>query len=1095
MSMDKNKYKNYLNYAYSLKEYFIKNNKSICIFVKNTNEAMYLKNELQLILDIKQIYLFPENDILPYDHFSVPEKITKKRFQILNNVDNKKQILITSIKNLFDLYPTKEHFISLSNFKVGKNISISELINVIESLNYIKKTNVENINEYSTRGGIIDLYAPIYKNPLRIEIFDDIIESIRFFNADSQLSIKQIDGFHLSKGNIVSLDNKTIELFINNWREYFYDNDERFCTIFQKIKNGNLPEGYEVYFPFFFNKLSSFIELFDDYEYLKFENLNEEIMDHEKFINDRFNDEINDSNRPLIKPCDYYTNTSDISQNIANIKEIKVNNFQLPDLSIDELIQNHEFNKLEAKKYVLLTSIQSDLEDLKNKSPRANILDNLSQISSSFNIMISDIVRPIYLIDKNTYLIHNENINNNVPIKNIDEDKSRYLEFNKVFNENEYVIHEDYGLGIYQGLEVVEANNKPSEYIKIIYANNENLYVPLNNINKISSYHKKDFSLNLDLDSLSSTKWLLKKEKAQKRSVDHAAEILDIESRRLKSFSSSLTVDSKSLIEFENDFPFTPTPDQISAFKSIKKDLSLIKPMNRVLCGDVGFGKTEVAMKAAFVSVSSNKQVIVITPSTILCDQHYDSFLKRYINFGVTVKKLNRFVSAIDKNNIINEFNLGNIDILISTHIIFNNNINFMNVGLLIIDEEHKFGIKQKNFIKDKQENIHILYLSATPIPRTMNMVFSGLKDFSFLQTAPSNRLSIKSFLKVQTNQLIKEALTREKSRGGQCFIVQNDIDKINNIENEINYLLPDFKLGIAHGKLNKKEIKKVMTEFKSGLLDGLICTTIVEMGLDIPNANTMIIINSQKFGLSQLHQLRGRIGRSDKQGYCYFLIPDIEIPKVSKTRLDSIIRNSNLGEGFLIAQEDLEIRGGGEMLGDKQSGHINSVGMSLYLSMLKEAIESNKNNIKDINLRPDVNFYDSSFISSTYLPSPIERLKVYRKLDKAESYEDIIKIKDSLIDRCGTMPNEAKNLIEDKKIQIRINNSGIKSIKSNSYNTNFYLSESINDKTLENLLLLVAKNKEKYLINKDNKFIYKCDETNSEKRRKNVNLLLDEIL
>ena len=414
MSMNKNKYKNYLNYAYSLKEYFIKNNKSICIFVKNTNEAMYLKNELQLILDIKQIYLFPENDVLPYDHFSVPEKITKERFQILNNVDNKKQILITSIKNLFDLYPTKENFISLSNFKVGKNISISELINVIESLNYIKKTNVENINEYSTRGGIIDLYAPIYKNPLRIEIFDDIIESIRFFNADSQLSIKQIDSFHLSKGNIVSLDNKTIELFINNWREYFYDNDERFCTIFQKIKNGNLPEGYEIYFPFFFNKLSSFIELFDDYEYLKFENLNEEIMDHEKFINDRFNDEINDSNRPIIKPCDYYTNTSDISQNIANIKEIKVNNFQLPDLSIDELIQNHEFNKLEAKKYVLLTSIQSDLEDLKNKSPRAIILDNVSQISSSFNIMVSDIVRPIYLIDKNTYLIHNENINNNV---------------------------------------------------------------------------------------------------------------------------------------------------------------------------------------------------------------------------------------------------------------------------------------------------------------------------------------------------------------------------------------------------------------------------------------------------------------------------------------------------------------------------------------------------------------------------------------------------------------------------------------------------------------------------------------------------------
>ena len=397
--------------------------------------------------------------------------------------------------------------------------------------------------------------------------------------------------------------------------------------------------------------------------------------------------------------------------------------------------------------------------------------------------MISDVIRPMHLKKMNAYVVHKESITNVNLKKNNDTEESRYIEFNQVFKKNEYVIHEDYGLGIYDSLEIVEANNEPSEYLKIIYANNENLYVPLNNINKISSYHKRDNLLNLDLDSLSSTKWLLKKEKAQKRSIDHAAEILDVESRRSKSFSTSLTVDTKSLIEFENDFPFTPTPDKILAFEAIKKDISLIKPMNRVLCGDVGFGKTEVAMKAAFISVNADKQVIVVTPSTILCDQHYDSFLKRYTNFGVTIKKLNRFVSNKDKNKIIDDFNLGNIDILISTHIIFSNDINFNNTGLLVIDEEHKFGIKQKNFIKDKQENIHILYLSATPIPRTMNMVFSGLKDFSFLQTAPSNRLSIKSFLKVQTNQLIKEALTREKNRGGQCFIVQNDIDKIQNIK------------------------------------------------------------------------------------------------------------------------------------------------------------------------------------------------------------------------------------------------------------------------------------------------------------------------
>ena len=546
---------------------------------------------------------------------------------------------------------------------------------------------------------------------------------------------------------------------------------------------------------------------------------------------------------------------------------------------------------------------------------------------------------------------------------------------------------------------------------------------------------------------------------------------------------------------FENDFPYIETPDQSKSFNEIRKDLSLIKPMNRVLCGDVGFGKTEVAMKSAFVAVNSNKQIIVITPSTILSDQHYNSFLERFRNFGVTIGKINRFVSKDKKDQIINDFHLNKVDILITTHIVFNNDINFKNTGLLIIDEEHKFGIKQKNFIKNKQENIHILYLSATPIPKTMNMVFTGLKDFSFLQTSPSNRINIKSFLKINTNQVFKEALTREKSRGGQCFIVQNDIDKIQQTKKEINHMLPNYKLGVAHGRLNKKDIKKVMSDFKSGLLDGLICTTIVEMGLDIPNANTMIIINSQNFGLSQLHQLRGRVGRSNRQAYCYFLIPDMEIPKISRARLDSIIRYSNLGEGFMIAQQDLEIRGGGEMLGEKQSGHINNIGMSLYLSMLKSALQEPSLNSLELDNMPEVNFNDSAYINSSYLPSPIERLKIYRKINDCVSIDDLNKISKDLIDRCGVMPVEVTNLIHNKRISLRIFQTGIKSIKSNPINTNFKLSDKLKDSVLSKLLKLISNNNNLYSINKENKFVYKNNEIDSEVRRKNVNLLLDEIL
>ena len=351
-----------------------------------------------------------------------------------------------------------------------------------------------------------------------------------------------------------------------------------------------------------------------------------------------------------------------------------------------------------------------------------------------------------------------------------------------------------------------------------------------------------------------------------------------------------------------------------------------------------------------------------------------------------------------------------------------------------------------------------------------MNLVFSGLKDFSFLQTPPTNRINIKSFLKIQTSQLLKEALTREKVRGGQCFIVQNDIDKMESIKKEINNLLPDFNVSIAHGRLSKKEIKKVMREFKNGEIDGLICTTIIEMGLDIPNANTIVIINSHNFGLSQLHQLRGRVGRSEKQGYCYFLIPTLEIPKLSRNRLDSIIRHSNLGEGFLIAEEDLELRGGGEMLGDKQSGHIDNIGLSLYLSMLKDAINSQKDTKESIKKDIEINFYDSAYISEDYLPSPLERLKIYKKLD------------------------ELLTLIDNKRFYLKVFNTGIKSIKSNEKNTNFEITNDIKDEHLNKLVSLAQDEPQKYQINSNNKFIYKYHELNSEVRRQNINELLDEI-
>ena len=1094
--MLKNKYNNYQNIVNEIYRNFLENDKSLTLVTRDAKESEYLYNVLNIFAPKDNVFLFPESEILPYDHFSMPEKVIKDRFQIINKISKQKHIVVVSIKSLFERYPVKEYFESFNKFTIKDNISVKSLIEIIESLNYSKKVNVESINEYAIRGGIIDVFSPIYENPLRIEIFDDTIESIRFFNIESQLSINNIENFSISKGSIFSLDENKIDLFISRWRDYFHNYDERFCSLFQNIKNGIIPEGIEVYFPLLFNKTSQFKDLFPKNTFLTFEDLVPEIENYSNFIEERFDDEHYDQKRPILRPNDSFIEKKDVTEMLDKSLMISAPKLEIKPESFDELIKIIGSDRYK-ENFLIVTSLNTEIQKIKKMtSINTKIIDKYDDLNKGVNIMVGLPIRPFFDGSKNTYIFHKEQLEGsdylNVINKKINTIESKERDFS-LFKIKDLVVHENYGLGVYDGLEIVDANDTKNEYIKIIYANKEILYVPLSNINKITGYHKKNIETEAVLDSLSSTKWKIKKNKALKRSVDHAAEILDIEARRQKSLSPSLRIDDLSLNEFNDDFPFDETNDQLIAFESIRKDIQLLKPMNRVLCGDVGFGKTEVAMRAAYTSVFSNKQVVVICPSTILCDQHFNSFLKRFNKFPVNIKKLNRHNSLKDKNEIISRYNSNEVDILITTHIIFNNDVDFNNTGLLIIDEEHKFGIKQKNYIKDKQTNIHILYLSATPIPRTMNMVYAGLKDFSFLQTPPANRTNIKSFLKIQTSQLIKEALSREKSRNGQCFILQNDISKMDSIKNEINEILPDFRVGIAHGKLNKNEILKVMTDFQMGNIDGLICTTIVEMGLDIPNANTMIIMNAQNFGLAQMHQLRGRVGRSEKQGYCYFMVPTMEIPKLSLSRLNSVIKHSRLGEGFLIAQEDLEIRGGGEMLGEKQSGHIENVGMSMYLSMLKTAL----NNTNEINNNVDieVNFYDSSFIDSRYLPSPIERLKIYRKINQAQTHEDIKLIQNNLIDRCGKMPEEVVNLIDNKKIILMIKGLGIKSIKSNSINTNFFLDDSIKDEVLNNLLGLVKIDPQKYSITNQNKFIYKFNELKSNIRRENVKNLINKIL
>ena len=1057
------------------------NNKTpICVVLNSAKDVELFANELSLYTNMEKISIFPDSEILPYDHISSPERIITKRFNVINKKSEIK-FLITNIKSLFEKYPPLTFFKSFNTFKLDQIISMKDFIDILTSLGYIRLDKTFQINQYSVRGGIIDVFIPLYENPLRIEFFDDVIESIRFFDKDSQLSLKEIDEFNLTNGSITPNNNPDINIFKDNWRNYFQDYDERYCSLFNQIIEGNKNlEGVEIYNNLFFENTVSFFSIFNQFKFIGDINCFEHIDNYQKYIWERYTEESIDLTRPLIKPTDNYLDIDSIKEKINLDESLYIDLLNIDINKIDDHLPKYDH-------IIICTNNSLNIEKYKKDYPDLKRINSIDDQLEKINIYHS---KPFNShIYNNILLIHD----NEEWVNDLDVIKHENYSFfdTPIFLEDDVVVHEKYGIGIYKGLEIVTTDSTSNEYLKLSYKDNENLYVPLRSINLLSKYHKSISSINLELDSLSSKKWLKKKDKADKIVKDHAAEILNIESKRINSNAKSMTISKDVEKIFSHTFPYKETIDQLKAINDISKDLSLIKPMNRLLCGDVGFGKTEVALRGAHIAVENSSQVIILTPSTILCDQHYETTKKRFIDYPFNIKKLNRRTPLKDKNKIINDYNLKKIDILICTHIIFNQVINFEDTGLLIIDEEHRFGTNQKNIIKQHQENIHILYLSATPIPRTMNFIFSGLKDFSFLSTPPSSRLSIKSNKLIENDQIIKEAIERELNRNGQTFIVQNNISKIESLVRRIQTLIPDIKIGIAHGKLSNKDISSIMTNFANGSIDVLVCTTIVEMGLDIPNANTMIVIDSQNFGLAQLHQLRGRVGRSNKQGYAYFLIPDIKLNKDASYRLDSIIRHSKLGSGYFLAQEDLEIRGAGEILGDKQSGHVDSIGLTLYLSMLKEAING-KNSINVF--RSNINFYDSAYIPSDYLPSTVERLKIYKIIDEAKTFDNLVKARLNLEDRCGKLPQEVQNLFKNEEIKIKCKVLKFSKLMSTSKQTKITIDLPIESTIQTKLINLITKNTSLFILN-NNELIYKLNENDPSMRRSKITKFLDDLL
>ncbi len=658
-------------------------------------------------------------------------------------------------------------------------------------------------------------------------------------------------------------------------------------------------------------------------------------------------------------------------------------------------------------------------------------------------------------------------------------------------------MHIDHGIGRYLGLRVIEVDDQKNEFLTLKYADDAMLYVPVSSLHLISRYSGSDED-NAPLHKLGNDQWQKAKRKAAEKVHDVAAELLDIYARRAarKGFSHDAYSDAYS--QFAASFPFEETVDQTQAIAKVLEDMAAPKPMDRLVCGDVGFGKTEVAMRAAFTAVHNDKQVGILVPTTLLAQQHYETMTDRFAELPVNIEVLSRFKTAKEQQAVIKKLIEGSVDILIGTHKLLQADVKFNQLGLVIIDEEHRFGVKQKETLKSLRSEVDVLALTATPIPRTLNMSMAGMRDLSIIATPPAKRLSIKTFVRTRENNLLKEAITRELMRGGQVYYLHNEVKTIENTARDLETLIPEARVGIGHGQMRERELESVMSDFYHKRFNVLVCTTIIETGIDVPSANTIIIDRADKFGLAQLHQLRGRVGRSHHQAYAYLLIPDKKLSKDAEKRLDAIEEATDLGAGFTLATHDLEIRGAGELLGDEQSGQIHTLGFTLYMEMLDKAVKSIQkgevlNLDEPLQKGTEVNLHFSAIIPDDYLPDVHTRLIMYKSIANCQNDEEIHNLKIEMIDRFGLLPPPINNLFEVTTIKLRAEKVGIEKIDVGTSSGKFIFSSKTSVDPM-NLVKLVQSQPNIFKLEGSSTLRFKLGSETMEQRSQLINDILNEL-
>lgn len=1040
----------------------------LVVITADTSSALTLERELPFFLDgPARILAFPDWETLPYDNFSPHQDIISERLATLYNLPTVETgILIVPISTLMHrLAPTE--FIAGSSLvlKKGQTVDIDSFRRNLERNGYLNVETVFERGEFALRGSLFDIFPMGSKHPYRIDLMDDEVDSLRTFDPETQRTISKVDAINMLPAREFPLDPKAVRRFQHNWYDTF-DVDNDACPIYSEVSAGRAIGGTEYYLPLFFDRCDS---LFD---YLPKNAAIVATGDHHSAAT-RFWDEAKtrheeygiDPRRPLLPPNRCFVPVEELYQELGkrSILELRHNpeapvhkeagSFPPPDLTPTErgksateplvaFLQTHDAPVLlcaesAGRREILLESLAK--EDLQPES-----VDNWQAFVNSeldFAICTAPIDRGMYFgAEQPTLVCEAQLFGNRVAQRRRRKATDAKAIENSFRNINELreggpVVHIEHGVGRYVGLQTLDVGDIEAEFLTLEYADETRLYVPVASLHLISRYSGSDPD-SAPLHRLGSDQWVKARRKASEKACDVAAQLLEVYARREAREGFPFVSDPLDYDRFASAFPFEETPDQEVAINAVLEDMCNPGVMDRLICGDVGFGKTEVAMRAAFVASQNGKQVAVLVPTTLLAQQHYSSFSDRFADWPVTVEVVSRFKTGAELKEIMGRVASGKTDILVGTHKLLQSDFKYHDLGLLIIDEEHRFGVKQKEAIKAMRTEVDILTLTATPIPRTLNMALGGMRDLSIIATPPAKRLSIKTFVREHNIALIKEAVLRETLRGGQVFYLHNEVKTIEETARKLRELLPQLSIGVAHGQMREAEMEQVMTTFYHQKHHILLCTTIIETGIDIPNANTIIIERADKFGLAQLHQLRGRVGRSHHQAYAYLLCPPRSaMTRDAEKRLEAIQAAGDLGAGYLLATHDLEIRGAGELLGDEQSGQIHSVGFALYMEMLERAVGALRrgeipNVDSPIDAGTEVNLHIPALIPDDYLPDINTRLVLYKRIAAAATDDDLREIQVEMIDRFGLLPVQAKNLFVTGSLRIKADSLGIAGIE-----------------------------------------------------------------